>query len=140
MTTALIFGSTGTVGSQILATILSSTTYKVITTISRRAPPTQNPKLQTIVEADLAKWGPLVATLSPVLSNLQRCRRYHQQRGLCRRAMGYRPRFMCRERKSGESSGCQDVCLLLKRRNKRGAEPVCPDTVCKNEEGRGETS
>jgi uncharacterized protein YbjT (DUF2867 family) len=68
MTTALIFGPTGAVGSQILATLLSSTTCTSITTISRRAPPTQDSKLQPIIEADSAKWGPLIATLSLVPS------------------------------------------------------------------------
>lgn len=69
MTTVLIFGSTGAVGSQILATLLSSTTCTSITTISRRAAPTtQDSKLQPIIEADSAKWGPLIATLSPVPS------------------------------------------------------------------------
>jgi dTDP-4-dehydrorhamnose reductase len=65
MTTALIFGSTGAVGSQILATLLSSPTCTSLTTISRRAPQTSNPKLQAIVEADTTKWASLIATLSP---------------------------------------------------------------------------
>lgn len=64
----MIFGSTGAVGSQILATLISSTTYKSIITISRRAPPTEDSKLQSIVEPDTAKWGPLIATMSPVPS------------------------------------------------------------------------
>ncbi|KAL7908475.1 major facilitator superfamily domain-containing protein [Trichoderma velutinum] len=68
MTTALIFGSTGAVGSQILATLLSSTTCTSITTISRHAPPTQDSKLQPIIEADTTKWGPLIATLPCVPS------------------------------------------------------------------------
>lgn len=68
MTTALIFGSTGAVGSQILATLLSSATCTSVTTISRRAPPTQDPKLQSIIETDTTEWGPLIATLSLVPS------------------------------------------------------------------------
>ncbi|KAK0755832.1 hypothetical protein N5P37_011613 [Trichoderma harzianum] len=68
MTTALIFGSTGAVGSQILATLLSSATCTSVTTISRRAPPTQDPKLQSIIETDTTEWGPLIATLPLVPS------------------------------------------------------------------------
>ncbi|KKP04929.1 fmp-52 [Trichoderma harzianum] len=68
MTTALIFGSTGAVGSQILTTLLCSTTCTSVTTISRRAPPTQDSKLQPIVETDTTNWGPLIATLSFVPS------------------------------------------------------------------------
>jgi uncharacterized protein YbjT (DUF2867 family) len=56
------------VGSQILATLTSSPICNSITTISRRAPPVQNPKLHSIIEADTAKWGPLIATLSPIPS------------------------------------------------------------------------
>jgi uncharacterized protein YbjT (DUF2867 family) len=65
MTTALIFGSTGAVGSQILATLLSSPTCTSLTTISRRAPQAPNSKLQAIIEADTTKWAPLISTLSP---------------------------------------------------------------------------
>lgn len=68
MTTALIFGSTGAVGSQILATLLSSTTCTSITTISRRAPSRQDTKLKPIIEANSVTWGPLIATLSPIPS------------------------------------------------------------------------
>lgn len=68
MTTALVFGSTGAVGSQILATLLSSTAYTNITCIGRRAPQTQHPKLQSITEVDSARWGPLIATVSPTPS------------------------------------------------------------------------
>ncbi|KAM0717064.1 hypothetical protein Q7P37_006916 [Cladosporium fusiforme] len=65
MTTALIFGSTGAVGSQILATLISSTTCTSITTISRRKPPTEDAKHSSIIEADPQKWSTLAATLSP---------------------------------------------------------------------------
>ncbi|KAG9526284.1 cytochrome P450, partial [Aureobasidium melanogenum] len=70
MITALIFGPTGAVGSQILATLLSSYTCTSLTTISRRAPQTQTQvsKLKTIIEADTAKWGPMISTLSPAPS------------------------------------------------------------------------
>lgn len=65
MATALIFGSTGAVGSQILATLISSTACASISTISRREPPAQDARLSPIVEADTKRWGSLIATLSP---------------------------------------------------------------------------
>jgi uncharacterized protein YbjT (DUF2867 family) len=65
MTTALILGPTGAVGSQILATLLSSPTCTSLTTISRRAPQAQNSKLKAIIETDTTKWAPLMAILSP---------------------------------------------------------------------------
>ncbi|KAI4844592.1 hypothetical protein E4T44_06105 [Aureobasidium sp. EXF-8845] len=68
MTTALIFGGTGAVGSQILATLLSSPTCSSLTTVSRRAPEIQSPQLKAIVEADTVKWGSLIATFSPAPS------------------------------------------------------------------------
>jgi uncharacterized protein YbjT (DUF2867 family) len=68
MTTALIFGSTGAVGSQILATLISSTICTSITTISRRHPPTQHAKLEPIVECDSKEWGTLIASQSPTPS------------------------------------------------------------------------
>ncbi|KAJ8113433.1 hypothetical protein OPT61_g4433 [Boeremia exigua] len=68
MTTSLLFGSTGAVGSQILATVLSSGVFGSTTTISRRPPSTQHPKLQTLVEKEPQKWGGLVSSLSPAPS------------------------------------------------------------------------
>jgi len=68
MTNALVFGSTGAVGSQILATLLSSPTCATLTTVSRRAPQTPDPKLQAIIETDTAKWGSSIVKLSPTPS------------------------------------------------------------------------
>lgn len=70
MTNALLFGSTGAVGSQILATLLSTAPSNgaSITTISRRLPPVQTPNLHTILESDTMKWGPLISSLSPLPS------------------------------------------------------------------------
>lgn len=70
MTTALIFGPTGAVGSQILATLLTSPTCTSLTTVSRRAPQTQAQfsKLKTVIETDTARWGPTISTLSPAPS------------------------------------------------------------------------
>lgn len=64
--TALIFGSTGAVGSQILATLLGSSAGTSVITISRRAPPSQaSSNFHPIIEADSEKWNPLMPTLSP---------------------------------------------------------------------------
>nr|POE74054.1 protein fmp52-2, mitochondrial [Quercus suber] len=60
-----MFGSTGAVGSQILATLLSISSCASITTISRRTTSTHDSKLHTIIEPDSEAWGPLIATLSP---------------------------------------------------------------------------
>lgn len=65
MTTAAIFGSTGAVGSQILATCLALDTFTSVKTISRRPPPVQSPKLEAVVEPDYSKWGRLLSALSP---------------------------------------------------------------------------
>ncbi|KAI7553346.1 Protein fmp52-2 [Hortaea werneckii] len=66
MSTAVVFGSTGAVGSQILETLLSSATCTSVTTISRRAPVAQHSQHHPIVEPNPGSWGKLVATLSPV--------------------------------------------------------------------------
>lgn len=65
MTTAAVFGSTGAVGSQILATLLAADTFSSVKTISRRIPSAQSPKLQALEEADTSKWGGMIASLAP---------------------------------------------------------------------------
>lgn len=65
MTAAVVFGSTGAVGSQILSTLLTTEAFPTITTISRRLPPTQSPKLHALQEGDTAKWGSMISALSP---------------------------------------------------------------------------
>ncbi|EDN02494.1 NAD dependent epimerase/dehydratase [Histoplasma capsulatum] len=65
MTTAAVFGCTGAVGSQILATILSTDTFSAVKTISRRLPNAQSPKLQAIEEGDSSKWASMLPSLSP---------------------------------------------------------------------------
>lgn len=65
MSTAAVFGCTGAVGSNILATLLESDSYGSVKTISRRVPKDQAPKLEAIQEADTSKWGPGIASLSP---------------------------------------------------------------------------
>lgn len=65
-TTAAVFGCTGAVGSQILATLLTTDAFSSVKTISRRLPPnTQSPKLQAIEESDVSKWGGMISSLSP---------------------------------------------------------------------------
>lgn len=65
MTTAAVFGSTGAVGSQILAALLSSDAFSSVQTVSRRRPGAQSSKLQAIEEGDPSKWGGMISSLSP---------------------------------------------------------------------------
>lgn len=65
MTTAAVFGSTGAVGSQILATLLATETFSSVKTVSRRLPTVQSAKLQALEEGDTSKWGGMIASLSP---------------------------------------------------------------------------
>jgi Predicted nucleoside-diphosphate-sugar epimerases len=65
MATAAVFGCTGAVGSQILATLLSTDAVSSVKTISRRLPNAQSPKLQVIEEGDITKWGGMISSLSP---------------------------------------------------------------------------
>ncbi|CRL22253.1 NAD(P)-binding domain [Penicillium camemberti] len=65
MTTAAIFGCTGAVGSQILATLLATDTFSTVKTISRRLPNAQSAKLEALEESDTSKWGGMISSLSP---------------------------------------------------------------------------
>lgn len=65
MTTAAVFGCTGAVGSQILATLLAKDAFSSVKTVSRRLPNAQSPKLQALEEGDTSKWGGMVSSLSP---------------------------------------------------------------------------
>ena len=65
MTTAAVFGCTGAVGSQILATLLATDAFSSVTTISRRLPNVQSPKLQALEESDISKWSGMISSLSP---------------------------------------------------------------------------
>lgn len=65
MTTAAVFGCTGAVGSQILATLLATDAFSSVKTVSRRLPNAQSPKLQTLEEGDTSKWGGMISSLSP---------------------------------------------------------------------------
>jgi uncharacterized protein YbjT (DUF2867 family) len=63
--TAAVFGCTGAVGSQILATLLSTETFASVKTISRRLPNNQSPKLQSLQEPEILKWADMISNLSP---------------------------------------------------------------------------
>lgn len=65
MMTAAVFGCTGAVGSQILATLLAIDTFSSVKTVSRRLPNAQSPKLQALKEGDISKWGGMISSLSP---------------------------------------------------------------------------
>ncbi|GAB7355294.1 hypothetical protein MBLNU459_g5832t1 [Dothideomycetes sp. NU459] len=65
METAAVFGCTGAVGSQILATLLDTDTFSSVKTISRRPPNTQSPKLQSLEVGDITKWAEVLSSLSP---------------------------------------------------------------------------
>ncbi|KAF9890756.1 Oxidoreductase htatip2 [Aspergillus nanangensis] len=69
MTTAAVFGCTGAVGSQILATLLATDTFSSVQTISRRLPKAESPKLQALEEGDSSKWADMISSsLSPTPS------------------------------------------------------------------------
>lgn len=67
---AVLFGSTGLVGQQILVNLLATDVYQSIHTISRRAPAPKAdaPKLSTLLESDTAKWAPALSAISPTPS------------------------------------------------------------------------
>lgn len=60
-----MFGCTGAVGSQILATLLVTDAFSSVKTVSRRLPNTQSPKLQALEEGDISKWASMISSLSP---------------------------------------------------------------------------
>ncbi|CUM64313.1 uncharacterized protein PRCAT00001913001 [Priceomyces carsonii] len=57
---AILLGSTGLVGNQILAHLLESDHYKHVTTVSRREPSINSDKIEAIVEKDSSKWGDII--------------------------------------------------------------------------------
>ncbi|KAF4223304.1 hypothetical protein CNMCM6457_000568 [Aspergillus fumigatiaffinis] len=65
MTTTAVFGCTGAVGSQILATLLAIDTFSSVKTTSRRLPNVQSPKLEAIQEGDTSKWAGMISSFSP---------------------------------------------------------------------------
>ncbi|MCJ1438875.1 hypothetical protein MMC27_008265 [Xylographa pallens] len=65
MTTAAVFGCTGAVGSQILATLLATDAFSSVKTISRRLPEARSPKLEALEEGNVSNWGGIISALSP---------------------------------------------------------------------------
>ena len=65
MMTAVVFGCTGAVGSQILATLLATDAFSSVKTVSRSLPNVQSPKLQALEEGDISQWGGIISSLSP---------------------------------------------------------------------------
>ena len=63
--TAAVFGCTGAVGSQILATLLVTDAFSSVKTVSRRLPNAQSSKLQAVEESDVSEWGGMISSLSP---------------------------------------------------------------------------
>jgi len=74
MTTALILGCTGLVGSHILSTLRTSAPqFSSIDIIARRSPPAAPEAavpVKEFIEKDTSKWVPLVSSLSPAPSVL----------------------------------------------------------------------
>jgi len=68
MTSNLVIGSTGLVGSYILAALLADNT--VTHTISRRAPKSTGPTLHPIVEADSTQWALRLRDIKPAPSTV----------------------------------------------------------------------
>jgi uncharacterized protein YbjT (DUF2867 family) len=64
-TSSLIIGSTGLVGSHILATLLAGESANAVHTITRRAPKPTSPKLHSIVEADTTQWTSKLTSITP---------------------------------------------------------------------------
>ncbi|KAG5949449.1 hypothetical protein E4U53_005878 [Claviceps sorghi] len=62
---AVVIGSTGLVGSFILSNIIAHESYKPVHTITRRAPKTPSPNLNSVVDADTTKWASALSALSP---------------------------------------------------------------------------
>lgn len=62
---ALLFGSTGLTGAQILASLLQAYPSLPITTISRREPAAASANLTKTLEPDTDKWAPSLAAMSP---------------------------------------------------------------------------
>lgn len=68
-TPVAVIGSTGLVGTPMLATLLASDAYAV-TTITRRAPKATSAALNAIVDADTTKWAPALSAAKPTPSTV----------------------------------------------------------------------
>ncbi|EHK99029.1 NAD(P)-binding Rossmann-fold containing protein [Glarea lozoyensis ATCC 20868] len=65
MTSTAIVGSTGLVGSSILSTLLTHPSITTISSLSRRAPSTTDPKLTPLIDADSSQWPSKLSSLTP---------------------------------------------------------------------------
>ncbi|EKD15200.1 uncharacterized protein L3040_001569 [Drepanopeziza brunnea f. sp. 'multigermtubi'] len=65
MASIAIIGSTGLVGSQILSTLLSLPSISSVHAIARRQPPSTDPKLHPLINADTAQWASSLASVKP---------------------------------------------------------------------------
>ncbi|KAL2162011.1 hypothetical protein VTH06DRAFT_7796 [Thermothelomyces fergusii] len=68
MTSTLLFGGTGAVGSHILSTLLGDSSVAAVHTISRREPKAAGPTLRATVEADTAQWAARLRAIQPAPS------------------------------------------------------------------------
>ncbi|KAK4234874.1 hypothetical protein C8A03DRAFT_18296 [Achaetomium macrosporum] len=64
MTSNVVFGCTGLVGSNILSTLLTCSPATTVT-ISRRPPKSSGPNLNAIIEADTTQWASKLKELTP---------------------------------------------------------------------------
>ncbi|KAK3186206.1 Protein fmp52, mitochondrial [Lecanicillium sp. MT-2017a] len=70
MSSAAVIGSTGLVGSNILSTLLAGDSYKPVMTITRRAPKSESPNLNAVIDADTTKWADTLKSASPLPSTV----------------------------------------------------------------------
>jgi uncharacterized protein YbjT (DUF2867 family) len=70
MTSNLLIGSTGAVGSCILTALLADSSISAVHTISRRAPKSTGPTLHAAVEADTTQWAARLAATKPTPSTV----------------------------------------------------------------------
>ena len=65
MASALVIGSTGLVGNEVLKTLIAGPAFTTLHTICRRDPKQTSPKLHNVTEADSSKWAATIKALSP---------------------------------------------------------------------------
>lgn len=65
MTSAAVVGSTGLVGSHILATLLSLSSISSVSTLARRAPSSTDPKLHPLISTDSSSWAASLSSITP---------------------------------------------------------------------------
>jgi len=68
MTSTVIIGSTGLVGSHILSTLLTLPSVTTVHALARRQPKTSDSKLQAVIEPESSKWTSRVAAIQPTPS------------------------------------------------------------------------